>query len=138
MAYLGRMLISADPASYSSDSASSTPSPSSTATPESSISCPSSNGTTYTSTTDSAEFDIYCGIDYNSNADSNTRDLVHMEADTAEDCINMCAANGSCVAAGWGFYQPDTSVAGSDVCWLKSKLGTSHAAVQAWVFVIKQ
>lgn len=138
MADLGEMPISANLVSYSSDSSSSTPSPSSTATPESSISCPSSNGTTFTSTADSTKFEIYCGIDYNSNADSNNRDLSHTEADTAEDCINMCAANSSCVAAGWGWYQPDTSVAGSDVCWLKSKLGTSQAAVQAWVFVIKQ
>lgn len=61
-----------------------------------------------------------------------------METDRAEDCINMCASNDSCVGAGWGWYQPDSSVAGSDVCWLKSKLGTSHTAIQDWVFVIKQ
>lgn len=124
--------------SCSSASASSTPSPSSTATPESSISCPAENGTTFTSTTNSDKFDVYCAIDYNSNADSNTQDLLHTEADIAEDCINLCAANGNCVGAGWGFYQPDTSVAGSNVCWLKSKLGTSHTAIQNWVFVIKQ
>ncbi|KAJ0117316.1 hypothetical protein J7T55_003729 [Diaporthe amygdali] len=122
----------------SSASASSTPSASSTSTPESSISCPSANQTTYTSTTKDTEFIIYCAIDYNGNADANTKDLVHMEADRAEDCIDMCASNDSCVGAGWGFYQPDSSVAGSDVCWLKSKLGSSHTAIQDWVFVIKQ
>lgn len=122
----------------SNASASSTPSPSSTATPESTISCPASNGTSFTSTTSSAEFEIYCAIDYNSNADSDTRDLLHVEADRTEDCIELCAANDSCVGAGWGYYQPDTSVAGSDVCWLKSSLGTSHTAIQDWVFVIKQ
>ncbi|KAG6360908.1 hypothetical protein INS49_011976 [Diaporthe citri] len=135
---LGLGLSKSGDGSSSNAPASSTPSPSSTATPESSISCPTSNGTTFTSTTDPAKFDVYCAIDYNSNADANTRDLVHMEADIAEDCINLCAANDSCVGAGWGFYQPDTSVAGSNVCWLKSKLGTSHAAIQDWVFVIKQ
>lgn len=132
------MLMIANVFSLSNTSPASTPSPSSTSTPESTISCPASNGTTFTSTSNSAEFEIYCSIDYNSNADSNTRDLVHMEADRAEDCIDLCAANDSCVGAGWGWYQPDSSVAGSDVCWLKSRLGTSHAAVQAWVFVIKQ
>lgn len=61
-----------------------------------------------------------------------------METETAEDCINMCASNSSCVGAGWGYYQPDSSVAGSDVCWLKSRLGTSQTAIQNWIFVIKQ
>ncbi|KAH8773590.1 hypothetical protein F5883DRAFT_641576 [Diaporthe sp. PMI_573] len=135
---LGLGLSQSGDRSSSNTSPSSTPSPSSTSVPESSISCPTSNGTTFTSETNPAEFDIYCAIDYNSNTDSNTRDLAHMDTDRAEDCINMCASNNSCVGAGWGWYQPDSSVAGSNVCWLKSKLGTSHSAIQDWIFVIKQ
>lgn len=135
---LGLGLSKSGDGSSSNASASSTASPTSTATPESSISCPASNDTTFTSTADPTKFDVYCAIDYNSNADANTQDLLHTEADIAEDCINLCASNDKCVGAGWGFYQPDTSVAGSNVCWLKSKLGTSHTAIQNWVFVIKQ
>ncbi|POS75741.1 hypothetical protein DHEL01_v205867 [Diaporthe helianthi] len=135
---LGLGLSQSGDGSSSDSSPSSTPKPSSTSVPESSISCPTSNRTTFTSEISPAEFDIYCGIDYNGNADANTKDLAHIETARAEDCINMCASNESCVGAGWGWYQPDSSVAGSDVCWLKSKLGTSHTAIQDWVFVIKQ
>lgn len=81
---------------------------------------------------------MYCDIDYNSLQKSGTEDLSHMETDTVEGCISNCASDNSCVGAGWGWYQPDTSITGSDVCWLKSKLGTSQATNVDWFFVIKE
>ncbi|KUI56473.1 hypothetical protein VP1G_03810 [Cytospora mali] len=114
-----------------------TPRPSATSSANSTLSCPSSNGTTYTSASQES-FKIYCAIDYNSLTGSGTVDLSHMRADTVESCIYDCASDSDCVGAGWGWYQPDSSLAGSDVCWLKSQLGTPQLAVSDWFFIIKE
>lgn len=104
--------------------------PASKPRPSSSLSCPTSDGIIYSASGET--FEVYCSVDYNSNADPGNKDLKHMEADTVDSCIDSCASDSDCVGAGWGLYQ------GSNVCWLKSQLGTSQSADEDWIFVIKQ
>ncbi|KAI0600334.1 hypothetical protein F4775DRAFT_81002 [Biscogniauxia sp. FL1348] len=94
------------------------------------ITCPAANGTTYTPAGSDSTFDIICSIDYNSAG--GTVDDIHEDTASAEDCIDACNARSTCVGAGWGDYQ------GSQVCWMKSSLGTPQSATIDWVFAIKQ
>ncbi|KAI1858723.1 uncharacterized protein JN550_012473 [Neoarthrinium moseri] len=81
------------------------------------------------SSASSKKFLVLCDLDYNSGEGST--DIGNVETDTVEDCANTCAANGSCVGAGWGDYY------GKKYCWMKSSLGKSHFAGN-WYFLVKQ
>ncbi|KAI1390380.1 uncharacterized protein F4822DRAFT_428717 [Hypoxylon trugodes] len=88
-----------------------------------------SNGTVYE--TDNEKFLILCNRDYNGNGNSGTTDIGNKAADSAEECVQMCAENDACVGAGWG------SVGDGDTCWMKGSLGAQQAG-ENWFFAIKQ
>ncbi|KAI1205296.1 uncharacterized protein F4807DRAFT_464774 [Annulohypoxylon truncatum] len=109
-------------------SSSDTPSTTAALTP---IVCPNANGTTYQATGEDP-FLIVCDVDYSSNeANSGTTDIGNTATDSIEDCIDVCSNNTACVGAGWGSYE------GTNTCWMKGTLGSSHEA-DNWYFAIKQ
>ncbi|KAH8201739.1 hypothetical protein TruAng_004091 [Truncatella angustata] len=120
---------SSSPASSSSNATSTSTSSSATATATvSAIKCPSSNGSYYEAS-GNTKFLVLCNLDYNGGGGSS--DIGNVITDTAEDCANSCATNGTCAGAGWGDYY------GSTYCWMKSSLGSSQSASN-WYFMIKE
>ncbi|KAK0629245.1 hypothetical protein B0T17DRAFT_525065 [Bombardia bombarda] len=104
---------------------------SASSTVKSTIICPATNGTSYTSSKDSGakKFTRLCGIDYSGTGAS---DLDSKKATTMDACIDLCAAKKDCTGAGWGFISGDSG--NSHSCFMKTNLTKSHKATSDWGF----
>ncbi|KAK6218103.1 hypothetical protein LQW54_002852 [Pestalotiopsis sp. IQ-011] len=89
--------------------------------------CPGANNTVFTSTTDSKNFTVHCGIDYSGSGGAD--DVSSEKAETMTACMNACAKVDNCEGAGWGW--PDGNGA---MCYLKTNLTASHNATSNWEF----
>lgn len=94
------------------------------------ISCPSANNQVFvsgnlTSSGSSRRFRVSCDVDYNSSAGA--VELACQPADSINACIDACAADDECTAAGWGNYF------GVRTCFMKGRLGAPNV-VAGWYF----
>ncbi|KAK0646648.1 hypothetical protein B0T16DRAFT_413946 [Cercophora newfieldiana] len=96
-----------------------------------SILCPESNLTLYTSPTrPSKPFLLLCGRDYHSA--QGAIDLRSIETGSMSECITRCAETEGCVGAGWGEH------GGVLTCWLKAVLGGWHVSSEWCVAVLDE
>lgn len=96
--------------------------------PEVTIRCPGNNQTLYLSTGTNRSFLLLCGRDYSSF--DGAVDLYNVAMDDMSDCIDECARQAGCIAAGYG------SNGNRNTCWLKSKLGDPNYS-PGWYFAIE-
>lgn len=96
------------------------------------ITCPANNGTLYQSGQEQGggdrRFLLLCDRDYGGSP-SDAVELENTLTYTFAECIDRCAANAACKAAGWGMYQ------GKLICWLKSDIMKAHAS-EGWYFAV--
>ncbi|KLU89348.1 hypothetical protein MAPG_08320 [Magnaporthiopsis poae ATCC 64411] len=110
------------------------PAPRATVTtgPNLAITCPANNETLYQSGVEQGggdrRFLLLCDRDYGGSP-GDAVELNNTPTYTFADCIDRCAANAACKAAGWGLYQ------GKLVCWLKSDIMKPHSAA-GWYFAV--
>lgn len=100
-------------------------------TSSASSSSPGSNGTTssLSAAPPVKKFLMLCGRDYSSK--DGAQDLAHAEAPSMAACLDLCAAQPACVAAGWGNYN------GQWICWMKSVLGRPNWS-DNWYMAVQQ
>lgn len=82
--------------------------------PYSSRICFRDDGSTYTDPGTGSRFSVECGVAHEG------KDIENLEAETMEQCVNLCAKNKFCKGAIWFNVGPQ----GTDLnyCWLKSEM----------------
>ncbi|ETS78411.1 hypothetical protein PFICI_10473 [Pestalotiopsis fici W106-1] len=131
---LSALMASVSPSATTSSSSTTTATKTSTsatasATTDAFSSCPGANNTVYTSSTDSKEFTVHCGIDYS--GDGGADDLTSQKSSTMTACMDACAKNDECEGAGWGWIDGTGAM-----CYLKTNLTASHNATTDWEFAV--
>ncbi|KAF2964542.1 hypothetical protein GQX73_g9013 [Xylaria multiplex] len=113
------------PPKNTSPSSASPPSPPSSPLPTqsspSSRICIGDDGSTYTDPDTGDKFRLECTVAHQG------KDIVNLEANTMQSCINMCAKNTHCKGAIWYNVGPQ----GTDLnyCWLKSEMDDSDVRI---------
>ncbi|KAF3026612.1 hypothetical protein E8E14_014377 [Neopestalotiopsis sp. 37M] len=132
---LSALMASVSPSATTTSSSSSSATKTSTSATASATatdafsSCPSANNTVYTSSTDSKNFTVHCGIDYS--GDGGADDLTSEKSSTMSSCMDACAKNDECEGAGWGWIDGTGAM-----CYLKTNLTASHNATSDWEFAV--